>query len=289
MAILAGHLPLPLIESSHFLASLCGMVLLPLAMGLRRRLDAAWALAGPVLLAGAILSLLKGLDWEEALLLTVTAALLLTARAAFYRRSRLLDQRFSPGWLLSMVAVFLSVTWLGLFAYRHVDYGPELWWQFVAEADAPRFLRATAGCFVVLLVLAVRQLASYARPLEDDRLPATGGPRRRGRGHRRCRRAAVGCLGGPARRQAAAVQRKPALVRDVRRPGPQLDRARRARGPAQRAPGADVAFSRDGRSLGRLGRVLRGAGAVDARPGRARADASRSSASRASCRSPISR
>jgi phosphatidylglycerol lysyltransferase len=164
MSVLAQHLPLALIEASHFLASLCGMVLLPLALGLRRRQQAAWLLTWPILLLGAVLSLLKGLDWEEASLVTLTALLLWPARGLFYRHSRLLDQRFSPGWLIGMLAVLLSVTWLGFFAYRHVEYGPDLWWQFVAEADAPRFLRATAGCFGLMLVIAVLQLANYARP-----------------------------------------------------------------------------------------------------------------------------
>jgi phosphatidylglycerol lysyltransferase len=37
-----------------------------LAQGLRRRLSAAWMLTTILLLVGALLSLLKGFDWEEA-------------------------------------------------------------------------------------------------------------------------------------------------------------------------------------------------------------------------------
>ena len=62
MAVLAQHVPLALIEAAHFIASLCGLVLLPLALGLRRRLDSAWSAAAIVLAAGILLSLLKGLD-----------------------------------------------------------------------------------------------------------------------------------------------------------------------------------------------------------------------------------
>lgn len=164
MAVLAGHVPLPVIEAAHFMASLCGLVLLPAALGLRRRLDSAWTAGVALLAAGIVLSLLKGLDWEEALLLAITLLIVLPSRRAFYRRSALTAQRFSPTWLLAIVAVLLSVTWLGFFSYRHVEYGPELWWQFVADADAPRFLRATAGCFVLLLVLGVMQLVGWGRP-----------------------------------------------------------------------------------------------------------------------------
>ena len=44
-----------------------------------------------LLLVGAVLSLLKGFDWEEACLLTFTAALLALFRRSFYRPSRLLE------------------------------------------------------------------------------------------------------------------------------------------------------------------------------------------------------
>ena len=63
-------LPLPVLEISHFLGSLTGMGLLLLARGLQRRLDAAYVLTLVLLGAGAVFSLLKGLDYEEAIVLT---------------------------------------------------------------------------------------------------------------------------------------------------------------------------------------------------------------------------
>lgn len=156
--------PLALIELSHFFGSLAGLALLVLSLGLRRRLDAAyWATAG-VLAAGIVFSLMKGLDWEEALYLAIVLATLLPSHAAFYRKSRLLSQRFSAPWLLAILAVVLGTTWLGFFCYRHVDYANELWWQFVLDGDAPRFLRATIGVVVGLIVLGGLQLMRFAEP-----------------------------------------------------------------------------------------------------------------------------
>ncbi len=164
LAWLAPTVPLALIELSHFLGSLAGLALLALALGLRRRLDAAWW-ATCLVLAGAILfSLVKGVDWEEALYLALVLAALLPSRRAFYRRSRLLAQRFSAPWLLAVLAVLLGTTWLGLFCYRHVEYGHDLWWQFLAEADAPRFLRATAGVMIAAAVFGGLQLMRFAAP-----------------------------------------------------------------------------------------------------------------------------
>ena len=145
MQTLAEAVPLGVIELSHFLASVVGLVLLLVAWGLRRRLDGAWLATLALLALGAVLSLLRGLHLEQAALLTLTMLALLPCRAAFYRRTALTAEPLSTGWLLAVAAVLLGVVWLGFFAHRHVEYGNELWWRFVLAEDAPRFLRATAG------------------------------------------------------------------------------------------------------------------------------------------------
>ena len=164
VAWLAPMAPMALIELSHFLGSLAGLALLVLALGLRRRLDGAWWATVIVLSAGILFSLVKGFDWEEALYLALVLAALLPCHGAFYRRSRLVAQRFSPSWLLAILAVVLGSIWLGLFSYRHVDYANQLWWQFVIEDDAPRFLRATAGVVIGVVLLGVLQLTRFAPP-----------------------------------------------------------------------------------------------------------------------------
>src|SRR5580698_3669694 len=52
---LAQYAPLPLIEISHFLSSILGLILVLLAFGLRRRLGAAWAASVGVVAAAAVL------------------------------------------------------------------------------------------------------------------------------------------------------------------------------------------------------------------------------------------
>ncbi|MFN8583485.1 MAG: phosphatidylglycerol lysyltransferase domain-containing protein [Gemmatimonadaceae bacterium] len=71
MRWLDAVLPLGVMEVSHFVASLAGLGLLFLANGLRRRLDAAYHATIAVLVVGIATSLLKGADWEEALLLSL--------------------------------------------------------------------------------------------------------------------------------------------------------------------------------------------------------------------------
>ncbi len=145
--------PLPILELSHLLGSAVGVGLLVLANGLYRRLDAAWWLTMWLLCAGVLLSLLKGFDFEEAIILGAVAVLLVSARARFRRRASLIEQRFSGPWIAAVLLVLGVAVWLVLFAYRHVPYEKDLWWEFAFEASAPRSLRA--------LLLAAMLAAAY--------------------------------------------------------------------------------------------------------------------------------
>ena len=162
MAILRSVLPLSVLEVSHLLASVIGMLLLILARGLQRRLDAAYWLTLVLLLAGAVFSLLKGIDYEEAIFLGLLALALMPAHQLFYRRASLFSTTFSPGWIVAILAVFGCAAWLVFFSYKHVDYSTSLWWEFsFHHGGAPRALRALVAAAAAGLLFA---LASLIRP-----------------------------------------------------------------------------------------------------------------------------
>lgn len=171
MAWLEDFLPLPVVEISHFLGSLAGLGLLLLSRGLQQRLDAAYFLTAVLLSAGIFFSLLKGLDYEEAIALTLMLGALLPCRPHFYRKSSLISERFAPTWIVTIALVLLGSVWLGLFSHKHVEYSTELWWHFSLSGDAPRFLRATVGVLGVALFFASAKLLRPA-PLEPA-LPNT--------------------------------------------------------------------------------------------------------------------
>ncbi|WP_397443641.1 bifunctional lysylphosphatidylglycerol flippase/synthetase MprF [Pseudomonas chlororaphis] len=158
-------IPHRLVDASHFGASLVGVLCLLLAQGLRRRLSAAWILTTILLLVGAVLSLLKGFDWEEASLMALIASLLAIFRRSFYRPSRLTELPFSPLYLVASVCVLGASIWLLLFAYQDVPYSHQLWWQFTLDADAPRGLRSLLGAAVLLVVVSLTWLLRTARPV----------------------------------------------------------------------------------------------------------------------------
>ncbi|HEX9492230.1 MAG TPA: lysylphosphatidylglycerol synthase domain-containing protein, partial [Thermoanaerobaculia bacterium] len=135
--------PLPIVEISHFLGSIAGALLLLIARGLQRRLDAAYQLAVLVLTAGIFFQLFKGGDYEEAVILAIMLFALVSSRRHFYRKASLVNESFGPGWIYAILLVLISSAWLGFFSYKHVEYSNDLWWRFGFRSDAPRFLRAS--------------------------------------------------------------------------------------------------------------------------------------------------
>ena len=165
LAWLRKILPLPVIEISTLLGSVFGALLLILANALRQRIDAAYYATLALLTGGAIASLLKGLDWEEASLLIVVALTLLPCRSFFYRRSSLLTQPLSSGWWIALISVALGSVLVLELAYRHIEYSNELWWRFGPEAEASRSLRSMVAAGAAVLVFGAARLLRPAPPV----------------------------------------------------------------------------------------------------------------------------
>ena len=162
LRLLDRLLPLGMIEASHFIGSVVGALLLLLSQGLARRLDAAYVLTTAALMTGIVVSLLKGADYEEALILAGVLVVLWRARPAFDRRAALFDTHFSPGWIVALAGTLGASLSLGMFAFKHVDYSHELWWQFELRGEASRMLRASVGAAMTMLLFAFAKLLSHA-------------------------------------------------------------------------------------------------------------------------------
>lgn len=168
---LRDTLPLSLIEVSHLIGSVVGLSLLVIARGLYRRLRRAWVTTLALLIAGALASLLKGIDFEEAVVLFTGALILIALRSAFYRRADADPFSLSLGWMISILTTLGATVWIGFFAYRHVAYANELWWEFAWEGNAPRFLRAGVAVAVATLAFGLHSWLSWRRPpQEPDRI-----------------------------------------------------------------------------------------------------------------------
>jgi phosphatidylglycerol lysyltransferase len=176
LALLGRVLPLGIIETSHLLGSVAGAGLLLLSQGLARRLDAAHALTVAAVGAGIVASLFKGADYEEASVLLVLLLVLLRARPAFSRTTAFFATRFSVAWVCAVAAAIAASVFLGSFAFKHVEYAHDLWWQFELDAEASRFLRGSFGAASLVLLFAGARLLRPAPhevdPPSDDELGA---------------------------------------------------------------------------------------------------------------------
>ena len=163
------HVPVPLIEASHFLGSVAGFFLLLVARGLFHQLDAAWWAALVLSIVAAVLALPKGIALNEAAYLSTLAVLLVISRRQFDRRSSLFAQHLEGPWLLALGGVVIACVWVLFFAYREVAYSNHLWWEFELDGQAPRSLRAMMGIALLALGYGLWQL--LRPPVRDPARP----------------------------------------------------------------------------------------------------------------------
>ncbi|MGH8298162.1 MAG: bifunctional lysylphosphatidylglycerol flippase/synthetase MprF, partial [Steroidobacteraceae bacterium] len=164
LALLHRVIPLAVLEVSNLAASVIGLGLLVLARALFRRVKAAYYISAWLLACGIIASLLKGLRYEEAIVLALVLAVLALGRRAFYRPTAILDERFTPVWVASIAGVIILSIWIGFLVYRNVPYSDDLWWTFALHADAPRMLRASLAVIVLATAYLMLNLLRPARP-----------------------------------------------------------------------------------------------------------------------------
>lgn len=161
---LERFVPLAFVEVSHFLASLVGAFLLILAWAIQRRLTVAYHVTLTLLAVGAALSVMKGLDYEEALILIVIAFALAASGREFYRRSSLLAEPWTVGWAAGVVGAGMVVAALGLVAHHEPLGTAQHWWLFQWNAEAPRSFRAIVGAISLIGMFGVLKLLSPAAP-----------------------------------------------------------------------------------------------------------------------------
>jgi len=162
--------PLPIVEVSHVAAALTGVLLLVLARGLAKGYRAALGATIFVLVLAAVSSLLKGLDYEEALILAGLAI-------AAWSQAPLFDRPSGGPWFtardlaVAALALFLFLGF-GAFTYRLTPASLERV-KFVGyRFERGRYLRTagtlaiavTAGALYVLLRVSV----GFTRLREDE-------------------------------------------------------------------------------------------------------------------------
>ncbi|MCA3460613.1 MAG: bifunctional lysylphosphatidylglycerol flippase/synthetase MprF [Rhodobacter sp.] len=149
-AALERVFPLVLLEGGALMSSILGAVLIVLALGVARRsLGAYWLTLG-AMAVGIVVAMIHAFDIESVITLGIGMLILLPFRREFHRRTGLVHGALSPVWFVLVFGLILSVGFVLVFAHKGTPYSSELWWQFAADQQVPRALRA--GLLLALLV-----------------------------------------------------------------------------------------------------------------------------------------
>jgi phosphatidylglycerol lysyltransferase len=176
LALLDDLVPLPVVEISHFAAAATGVLLLALARGLARGYAASCSGVVLLLLLAAVSAILKGLDYEEAVVLGLVALLVASQRPIFDRPSH--GDWLEPRDLGVAFVAFLGFIIFGVFAHRvsaHHLASEIATYQYPAThwfaLERSRFLRVAGGMLLALSAAAgyvlLRVPVSFRRPGGD--------------------------------------------------------------------------------------------------------------------------
>jgi phosphatidylglycerol lysyltransferase len=160
---LENYMPVPIVESAHFITSLLGLGIFIAARGLANRLDAAWWFTLVTSAAALFFANLRGVSALEASLLVVLILALSMTHQRFKRPASLIHQALAPSWVAAMAVIIASAITLLFFVYRDVDYSDSLWWEFEIADEVPRGLRAAAGLAMAASAVALYSLLRPAK------------------------------------------------------------------------------------------------------------------------------
>jgi phosphatidylglycerol lysyltransferase len=149
--------PVDAVEASHALAVVSAVVMVFLIRGLMRGYRAAFVITGITLAASAAAHLLKGGDFEEALVSALLLTLLIGSRRGFTRRGRI-----PIGWELALGATIGTLTFfmlIGLAAFPKLRASDlyELYARAMRHSEGARVVRGLGLIAFVGLIFLLRQ------------------------------------------------------------------------------------------------------------------------------------
>jgi len=170
LKLLEQMVPLTVLETSHLASALFGLFLFVVARGLLKGYGNAYRTTLALLLGGAIVSVLKGLEYEQAIIFVLTAALLWTQAGLFKLPSHRGGTAIA---VLAPIALAVLVFGAaGIASFTGSELSGSLWLTFGQTAEGARFVRALCVLLLVGLIvgcyLVMRIPHRYVPPAEED-------------------------------------------------------------------------------------------------------------------------
>ena len=158
-------------EATHVSAGIIGTLLLFVAASLWQGNKWSWSSAVGLVSAGAIISLAKGLAWEESSLLLGVLVALMLLRSSLRSTPQSAHTSLTPGWFAMIIGALATNIWIATFSYQNVDVSLRFIFDFARDNDAARTLRGfiaafiTCSCFIAWHFL--RQRVLLTTPVEE--------------------------------------------------------------------------------------------------------------------------
>ncbi len=133
-------------------------MLIALSFSLRERTRSAYYITLILLIIWAGVSILKWLDYEEAITLFIIFLIFLPSKKYFYRKHSLFDTNYIKESSIFMTLILVLSLFIWLFLYKNIQYQPELWWQFAWSWDTSRFLRGIIWGAIIIVFYSILQI-----------------------------------------------------------------------------------------------------------------------------------
>ena len=170
LGLLERFVPLPFVELGQVVAALAGLLLLVLARGLARGYRAAFRATLMLLAVASLAAILKGFDWEEAVVLGLLGAAASSQAGLFDRPSRG-DWLEGPDLVLAFAALALFLTF-GTLSHRVSAQTLERWTRIGYRFQGTRFVRTAASMALVViagaLYVLIRATVGFRRLSEPE-------------------------------------------------------------------------------------------------------------------------
>ncbi len=157
MQTLEQFVPIAILETSHIASAIFGLFLFVLGRGLMKGYRYSYRTALALLLGGAVGSMLKGLDYEEAIIFVITAAVLWTHAELFTLPSRKGGTAVA---ILAPIILAISIfSAAGLASYDGEQFSSTFWFNFPSSFshsfEGAGFLRILSVLLLFGLLIAI--------------------------------------------------------------------------------------------------------------------------------------
>ncbi|MDR1663069.1 MAG: phosphatidylglycerol lysyltransferase domain-containing protein [Endomicrobium sp.] len=162
LKVIINLLPSWFADLSHFLLSITAIGILFISRALQLRVKKAWSISCCLVSFAIVLILIVGEPVLVFICFVSLLVVLLFSKKYFYRDIHILKTDFSLWWFCAFGGVFTLSIWIGFFINRQNIFS---WIHFnvffsnlLNTNDAARFLRASFGVGVIILIVAVKQI-----------------------------------------------------------------------------------------------------------------------------------